>query len=49
MLIINLDDRQAIKLAIRHTKQEAEVISGFYQDLNSIKGSIDGNVFAKIQ
>lgn len=43
-----MPDDKVIKLTVQMTKNGAEVISGFYQDLNSIKGSIDGNVFAKI-
>ncbi|WP_432480771.1 phage head morphogenesis protein [Moraxella sp. ZY200743] len=49
LLVYKMPDDKVIKLTVQMTKNGAEVISGFYQDLNSIKGSIDGNVFAKIQ
>lgn len=49
LVVYKMPDDKVIKLTVQMTKNGAEVISGFYQDLNSIKGSIDGNVFAKIQ
>lgn len=49
LLIYKTDGKQAIKLTVQHTKQGAEVISGFYQDLVDIEGQIKGGIFVKIK
>lgn len=49
LLIYKTNGKQAIKLTIQHTKQGAEVISGFYQDLADIEGQIKGGIFVKIK
>lgn len=49
LLVYKTDSKQAIKLTIQHTKQGAEVISGFYQDLGDIEEQIKGEVFVKIK
>lgn len=49
LLVYKTDSKQAIKLTIQHTKQGAEVISGFYQDLGDIEGQIKGGIFVKIK
>lgn len=49
LLVYKTNSRQAIKLTIQHTKQEAEVISGFYQDLGDIEGQIKNKIFVKIK
>ncbi|OPH34951.1 phage minor head protein [Moraxella equi] len=49
LLVYKTDGKQAIKLTVQHTKQGAEVISGFYQDLVDIEGQIKGGIFVKIK